>query len=94
MTDNKQYTHSATGQMISFAFLMQEGFKKWSMTRSLFVVMTIAAVVAWSPVGDNIKDIWNSPGRIEAIEADVNRINESLAMYTEDENRVVTLNDQ
>ena len=57
-------------------FLWEE-FKKWS-TRSLFVVMTAIAVALWSPTGSTLKDIWNSPSRLTAIEAGVDEINESL----------------
>ena len=64
--DNKHHTY----------FLLEE-FKKWS-TRSLFVVMTAIAVALWSPIGNNLKDIWNSPSRLTAIEAGVDEINESL----------------
>ena len=61
-------------------FLLEE-FKKWS-TRSLFVVMTAIAVALWSPTGSNLKDIWNSPGRLTAIEAGVDKINESMRNLT------------
>ena len=64
--DNKNKTY----------FLLEE-FKKWS-TRSLFVVMTAIAVALWSPTGSTLKDIWNSPGRLTAIESGVGEINESL----------------
>ena len=64
--DNKHKTY----------FLLEE-FKKWS-TRSLFVVMTAIAVALWSPVSNNLKDIWNSPGRLTAIEAGVKEIKESM----------------
>ena len=57
-------------------FLLEE-FKKWS-TRSLFVIMTAIAVALWSPVSNNLKDIWNSPGRLTAIEAGVKEIKESM----------------
>ena len=64
--DNKHKTY----------FLLEE-FKKWS-TRSLFVVLTAVIVAIWSPTGSNLKDIWNSPSRLTAIEAGVDEINESL----------------
>ena len=81
------------------------------MTRSLFVALTVMAVLLWSHVGsnqlnefnesssptggyshtrsvlDNVKDIWNSPDRLTAIE---NEINERLSLVTLDENRIVT----
>ena len=57
-------------------FLLEE-FKKWS-TRSLFVIMTAIAVALWSPVSNNLKDIWNSPDRLTAIEAGVKKMNESM----------------
>lgn len=68
---------------------LQEEFKKL-MTRSLFVASTVMAVVLWSPAGDNLQDIWQSPGRLEAIEADINKINESISLITPSENRVIT----
>ena len=77
-----------TNQMISFAFLVQNEFKKL-MTRSLFVALTVMAVVLLSPAGDNLQDIWNSPGRIETIEADINEINERLPLVALDENRAI-----
>ena len=64
-------------------------FKNWSV-RSFFVALTVMAVVLWSPAGDNVKDIWNAPGRLEAIEADIVEINEMLSLVTLDENRIVT----
>ena len=48
-----------------------------------------AMAVIMSPVGDNVKDIWNSPGRIETIEADINEINEMLSLVALDENRAI-----
>ena len=59
------------------AYFLLEEFKKWS-TRSLFVIMTAIAVALWSPVSNNLKDIWNSPGRLTAIEAGVKEIKESM----------------
>ena len=58
-------------------YFLWEEFKKWS-TRSLFVVMTAIAVALWSPTGSTLKDIWNSPSRLTAIEAGVDEINGSL----------------
>ena len=58
-------------------YFLWEEFKKWS-TRSLFVIMTAIAVALWSPVSSNLKDIWNSPGRLTAIEAGVKEIKESM----------------
>ena len=65
---------------------IKEEFKKWSVS-SLFMAMAAMAVVLWSPAGvlDNLKDIWNSPDRLEAIENDINRINERLSLVTLDE---------
>ena len=80
-------TYSITNQMTSFAFLVQEEFKKW-FTRSLFVALTAMAVIM-SPVGENLQDIWKSPSRIEAIEADIDLINERLSLITLDENRAI-----
>ena len=40
--------------------------------------MTAIAVALWSPTGSTLKDIWNSPSRLTAIEAGVDEINESL----------------
>ena len=62
-------------------YFLWEEFKKW-FTRSFFVVMTAIVVALWSPVGNNLKDIWNSPGRLTAIEAGVDEINESLRNLT------------
>ena len=58
-------------------YFLWEEFKKW-FTRSFFVVMTAIVVALWSPVGNNLKDIWNSPGRLTAIEAGVKEIKESM----------------
>ena len=58
-------------------YFLWEEFKKWS-TRSFFVLVTAIAVALWSPVSSNLKDIWDSPGRLTAIEAGVDEINESL----------------
>lgn len=85
------HTYSMTNQMISFAFLVQNEFKKL-MTSSLFVALAVVAVVLWSPAGDNLKDIWNSPSRLEAIEADINAINERLSLVTLDENKSIASN--
>ena len=81
-------TYPITNQMTSFAFLVQNEFKKL-MTRSLFVALTVMAVVLLSPAGDNIKDIWNSPQRLTTIEADIVEINEMLSLVALDENRVI-----
>ena len=94
--------------MIEGKHFLQEEFKKWS-TRSCFVVkrklnglasyacfvaLTAMAVALWSPAGDNLTDIWNSPQRLEVIEADIDRINESLALLaTDDEDSSLALND-
>ena len=64
--DNKHHTY----------FLWEE-FKKWT-TRSLFVVLTVTVVALWSPVGNNLKDIWDSPDRLTAIESGVGKINETM----------------
>ena len=40
--------------------------------------MTAITVALWSPIGSTLKDIWNSPGRLTAIESGVDEINESL----------------
>ena len=40
--------------------------------------MTAIAVALWSPTGSTLKDIWNSPGRLTAIEAGVDEIRESM----------------
>ena len=63
------------------------GYKK----AGIFVV--IAAMAAMAMEGytpstlDNVKDIWNSPSRLEAIENDIDLINERLSLVTLDENR-------
>ena len=66
-------------------------FKK-SMTRSLFVALTVVAVVLLSPVGilDNLQDIWNSPSRLTTIENEINEINEQLSVMKLDEDRIIT----
>ena len=58
-------------------YFLWEEFKKWS-TRSFFVLVTAIAVALWSPVSSNLKDIWDSPGRLTAIEAGVDEINKSM----------------
>lgn len=72
---------------------IREEFKKWAVS-SLFVAMAAMAVIM-SPMGDNLNDIWNSPQRLEVIEADIDRINESLALLTtdDDEDSSLALND-
>ena len=62
---------------------------KCLMARSLFVAMAAMALVLWSPAGDTLQDIWQSPGRLEAIENDINEINERLTMFKLDENRAI-----
>ena len=74
--DNKHHTY----------FLLEE-FKKWT-TRSLFVVLTVTVVALWSPVGNNLKDIWDSPERLTAIESGVDKINESMRNLA-GENRII-----
>ena len=56
----------------------------------IFVVMAVVAVLLWSPAGDNLQDIWESPSRIETIEADINEINERLSVMELDEDRIIT----
>ena len=58
------------------------------MTRSLFVALTVMAVIT-SPAGDNLQDIWQSPGRLTAIENEINEINERLSLVALDENGVI-----
>ena len=58
------------------------------MTRSLFVALT-AMAVTMSPVGGNVKDIWQSPDRLTAIENEINEINERIR-FIEDEDRIIT----
>lgn len=74
--DNKQKTY----------FLLEE-FKKWS-TRSFFVILTAIVVALWTPVGNNLRDIWNSPERLTAIEAGVDKVNESMRNLA-GENRII-----
>ena len=57
--------------------------KKWAVG-SLFVAMALL-----SPVGENLQDIWESPGRLTTIEADIVDINEMIR-FIEDENRIIT----
>lgn len=66
-----------TEDIIHKTYFLWEEFKKW-FTRSFFVLLTAIVIALWSPVGSNLKDIWNSPGRLTAIEAGVNEINKSL----------------
>ena len=68
-------------------YFLWEEFKKWS-TRSLFVALTAIVVALWSPVGSNLKDIWNSPDRLTAIEAGVDKVNESMRNLA-GENRII-----
>ena len=74
--DNKHKTY----------FLLEE-FKKWS-TRSFFVVLTAVIVALWSPVSNNLRDIWDSPDRLNAIESGVDEIRESLRNLS-GENRII-----
>ena len=54
-----------------------------------FVVMAVIAMALLSPVGSNLQDIWNSPSRLTAIEADIVDINEMIR-FIEDEDRIIT----
>ena len=55
----------------------------------IFVVMAVIAMALLPPMGNHLQDIWQSPGRLEAIEADIVEINERIR-FIEDENRVIT----
>ena len=68
-------------------YFLWEEFKKWS-TRSFFVVLTAIVVALWSPVNNNLKDIWNAPARLTAIESGLYRINESMRNLA-GENRII-----
>ena len=68
-------------------YFLWEEFKKWS-TRSLFVILTAIIVALWSPVGSNLKDIWNSPDRLTAIETGVDEIRENMRNLS-GENRII-----
>ena len=68
-------------------YFLWEEFKQWS-TRSLFVALTAIIVALWSPVGSNLKDIWNSPDRLTAIETGVDEIRENMRNLS-GENRII-----
>lgn len=51
-------------------YFLWEEFKKWS-TRSFFVILTTLVVALWSPVGNNLRDIWNTPERLGTIEKSI-----------------------
>ena len=68
-------------------YFLWEEFKKWS-TRSLFVVLTAIIVALWSPVSNNLKDIWDSPDRLTAIESGVDAIRENMRNLS-GENRII-----
>ena len=68
-------------------YFLWEEFKKWS-TRSFFVVLTAIIVALWSPISNNLKDIWHSPERLTAIEAGVSKMNESMRNLS-GENRII-----
>ena len=68
-------------------YFLWEEFKKWS-TRSLFVVLTAVIVALWSPISSNLKDIWNSPDRLTAIETGVHEIRENMRNLS-GENRII-----
>ena len=68
-------------------YFLWEEFKQWS-TRSLFVALTTIIVALWSPVGSNLKDIWNSPDRLTAIETGVDEIRENMRNLS-GENRII-----
>ena len=68
-------------------YFLWEEFKKWS-TRSLFVALTAIIVALWSPVSSNLKDIWNSPDRLTAIETGVHEIRENMRNLS-GENRII-----
>ena len=68
-------------------YFLWEEFKEWS-TRSFFVVLTALIVALWSPVGSNLKDIWNSPDRLTAIETGVDDIKENMRNLA-GENRII-----
>ena len=65
-------------------YFLWEEFKKWS-TRSFFVVLTAIVVALWSPVGNNLREIWNSPERLTTIEAGIRDINENLRSLSGDD---------
>ena len=68
-------------------YFQWEEFKQWS-TRSLFVALTAIIVALWSPVSSNLKDIWNSPDRLTAIETGVHEIRENMRNLS-GENRII-----
>lgn len=67
-------------------FLWEE-FKKWS-TRSFFLVVTAVTVALWSPVGNNLREIWNSPERLTAIETSLGEISVKMRNLA-GENRII-----
>lgn len=69
------------------AYFLLEEFKKWS-TRSLFVVMTAIVIALWSPIGNTLKDIWDSPERLTAIEASLGEISVNMRNLA-GENRII-----
>lgn len=52
------------------------------------MVLTATVVALWSPVSKNLKDIWNSPDRLTAIENGVSKINENMRNLA-GENRII-----
>ena len=51
-------------------------------------MLTAAIVALWSPVSSNLRDIWDSPDRLNAIESGVDEIRESLRNLS-GENRII-----
>jgi len=68
------------------SFFMDE-LKKWA-TRSIFVGMATALVAIWSPYGEHIASIWDTPQRLDAIEITLRNINENVRVLSGD-NRVI-----
>ena len=52
------------------------------------MALTAIIVALWSPVGSNLKDIWNSPDRLTAIETGVDEIRENMRNLS-GENRII-----
>ena len=50
--------------------------------------MTAIAVALWSPIGNTLKDIWDSPDRLTAIEASLGEISINMRNLT-GENRII-----
>lgn len=61
-------------------FVFEES-KKWLM-RWVFIGLTALVIAVWTPVGNKVMDIWNSPTQLEEIQETLKTMNESISALT------------